>query len=52
LIVLGASLALVPITHSAATLTVVGLVMDVGNGTSSELGWLGYWISRRGQPRG
>jgi MFS family permease len=112
LVVLGASLALVPITHSAATLTVVGLVMGVGNGMSSGIvmtlgtdlappdqrpvflgvwrvfsdtgngagpfviagvtalatlgvgivsmgavgligaGWLGYWIPRRGHPRG
>ena len=34
LIVLGASLALVPITHSAATLTAVGMLMGVGTGMS------------------
>ena len=112
LVVLGASLALVPITHSVVTLTVVGLLMGVGNGMSSGIvmtlgadlappdqrpvflgvwrvfsdlgngagpfviagvtavatlgvgivsmgavgligaGWLGYWIPRRGHPRG
>jgi MFS family permease len=111
-VVLGASLALVPITQSASTLTIVGLLMGVGNGMSSGIvmtlgadlappdqrpvflgvwrvfsdtgngagpfviagvtavvtlgagivamgvvgllgaGWLGYWIPRRGHPRG
>jgi MFS family permease len=111
-LLLGASLALVPLTHSAVWLTVVGLVMGVGNGMSSGIvmtlgadlappaqrpvflgvwrvfsdtgnaagpfvisgvtalatlgagivamglvgvlgaAWLGYWIPRRGHPRG
>jgi MFS family permease len=37
MVVLGASLALVPFTQSVATLTAVGLVMGVGNGMSSGL---------------
>jgi MFS family permease len=37
MVVLGVSLALVPFTHSVATLTAVGLVMGVGNGMSSGL---------------
>ena len=37
MVVLGASLALVPLTHSVATLTAVGLVMGIGNGMSSGL---------------
>ena len=37
LVVLGASLALVPITKSAASLTAVGLLMGVGNGMSSGI---------------
>ncbi len=37
LIVLGASLALVPLTHSAVALTLVGLLMGIGNGMSSGI---------------
>ncbi|MET0864268.1 MAG: MFS transporter [Nakamurella sp.] len=37
MVVLGLSLALVPLTQSVAMLTVVGLVMGVGNGMSSGL---------------
>jgi MFS family permease len=37
MVVLGTSLALVPLTQSVATLTAVGLVMGVGNGMSSGL---------------